>query len=100
MSHIERSKNAARLFFRVKKQFEIKDIEAECGDFGDLHGFQFDSEKFGGFVYFWSSGFVEYHLVDYKSECEIIPLTSKCIELDEVAMSEIMLLVAAIESLG
>jgi hypothetical protein len=98
MTYIERFNSAEKLFDQVRDQFEVKNIKAEAGDFGDLRGFQFDSEKLGGFVYFWSSNYVEYHLVDYKLEVEITMLTSKIIESDNDAMLEISLLIASIES--
>lgn len=82
--HVERSNWAKDILLPVlSDQCEIKLVTGEKGDFGDLDGFQFDSERFGGFLYFWSSGMVEYHLVNYKDGIEILPITSKVIEVDE-----------------
>lgn len=55
--------------------FEVKVISANNGDFGNLKGMQFDSDKCGGYLYIWSSGVVEYHLVDYELGDEVIPIT-------------------------
>ena len=55
--------------------FEIESVPSGVGDFGSLDGFQFNSDRFGGFVYFWSSGNIEFHLVDYESGNEVVPIT-------------------------
>jgi len=65
------------------KEFEVKSIAAENGDFGDLDGFEFNSEIYGGFLYFWSSAILEYHLVNYKTGMEVIPITVKGIETED-----------------
>jgi len=52
--------------------FEFKYINEKNGDFGDLSGVQFDSEKMGGYIYFWSSGVVGYQLYDYFKDEEIV----------------------------
>ncbi|MFN3301339.1 MAG: hypothetical protein ACK41Z_14225 [Sediminibacterium sp.] len=53
------------------KGYEIKYVN-ERGDLGELNGIQFDSEKKGGYIYFWSSGYIGLQLVDYEKGEEII----------------------------
>ncbi|WP_250655936.1 hypothetical protein [Alkalimarinus coralli] len=57
--------------------FELKYIDEKDGDLGDLSGVQFDSEKIGGYIYFWSSGYVGYQLVDYLEEVELVEDTTE-----------------------
>lgn len=52
--------------------YEVKNVTQTDNSMGDLLGFQFDSEKFGGYVYLWNSGFVGRQLLDYKTGEEII----------------------------
>lgn len=52
--------------------FDVKKISGENGDFGDLIGVQFDSDDCGGYIYFWSNGFIGFQLFDYLSDEEII----------------------------
>ena len=66
--------------------FEVKVISASGGDFGDLKGMQFDSERCGGYLYFWSSGTIEYHLVDYELGEEIVPITMRT-ELEDAGVA-------------
>lgn len=56
--------------------FELKLVKEDGGDLGDLSGIQFDSEKKGGYVYFWSSGFVGFQLVDYINGIELVEDTT------------------------
>lgn len=56
-------------------RFQFKAFSGQQGDFGDLEGFEFNSERCGGFVHLWSNGTCEYHLVDYVRGVEIIPIT-------------------------
>jgi hypothetical protein len=69
-------------------QFEFKQVSGQRGDFGDLEGFAFNSERCGGFLYLWSSGNCEFHLVDYVRSVEVIPITQRMIataaDADEV----------------
>ena len=57
--------------------FELKYVDEKDGDLGDLQGVQFDSSEKGGYIYFWSSGYVGYQLVDYNKEVEIVKDTTK-----------------------
>lgn len=56
----------------LSEEFELKYVDEKCGDLGDLSGVQFDSDKKGGYVYFWSSGYVGFQLVDYEKEVELV----------------------------
>ena len=51
---------------------DIKYISEKNGDFGDLEGAQFNSNEKGGYIYFWSSGYVSFQIVDYLIGEEII----------------------------
>ena len=42
------------------------------GDFGDLDRVEFEGNEKGGNVDFWSSGWLNIHLVDYKNEGELL----------------------------
>jgi hypothetical protein len=73
--------------------FEIKIITADNGDFGDLKGMQFDSDRCGGYLYFWSSGTIDFHLVDYELGDEIVPITIRMDQNDvdaEATVSELI----------
>jgi hypothetical protein len=75
-SYIDKSAWARQHLSRLLgEEFEIESVPAGVGDFGNLDGFQFNSDKFGGFVYFWSSGNIEFHLVDYERGNEVVPIT-------------------------
>ena len=90
ISHTDRSAWARRyISLLLGDGFEIESVPAGSGDFGDLDGFQFNSDQFGGFLYFWSSGMIEYHLVNYKSGIEIVPITSLNIGEDETTEAAI-----------
>lgn len=72
----------------IGDQFEFRQVSGRRGDFGDLEGFEFNSERCGGFLYLWSSGNCEFHLVDYAHSVEVIPITQRTIattaDADEV----------------
>lgn len=57
--------------------FEFNYVDEKGGDLGDLSGVQFDSKKMGGYIYFWSSGYVGYQLVDYLKEVELVEDTTE-----------------------
>ncbi|WP_218420068.1 hypothetical protein [Alteromonas lipotrueae] len=57
--------------------FELKYVDEKDGDLGDLSGVQFDLDKKGGYVYFWSSGYVGFQLVDYEKELEVVEDTTE-----------------------
>jgi len=69
-------------------QFQYKVVSGQRGDFGDLEGFEFNSERCGGFLHLWSNGNCEYHLVDYIRSFEVIPITLRPLvtaaDVDEV----------------
>lgn len=56
---------------KLNASFEIKEIIDE-GDLGKLRGYQFDSENFGGYLYFWSNGFLGIQYMNYQTMEEII----------------------------
>jgi len=101
MSFSERSKLALRyLESTLGSRFEYKSISAKQGDFGDLEGVQFDSDYCGGFLYFWSSGSIQYHLYDYKLDAEVILNTLEPIGSDEaiqMLMNSLIQKVKAVE---
>ncbi len=78
----------AQLVATLGDQFEFKNVSGRQGDFGDLEGFEFNSERCGGFLHLWSSGNCEFHLVDYVRGVEVIPITLRMIvtaaDADEV----------------
>ena len=83
-SFSERSDLALRYFeSTLGSEFEYKGISAKQGDFGDLEGVDFDSDHCGGFIYFWSSGSIQYHLYDYKLDVEVILNTLEPMGTDE-----------------
>lgn len=57
--------------------FELKFIDVKDSDLGDLLGVQFDSDKKGGYIYFWNSGVVGFQLVDYEHDVEIVEDTTE-----------------------
>lgn len=57
--------------------FELKIIDVKESDLGDLLGVQFDSDKKGGYIYFWSSGVVGFQLVDYEHDTELVEDTTE-----------------------
>lgn len=60
----------------LDSKYELKFVNEQGGDLGDLSGVQFDSEKQGGYIYFWSLGFVGYQLFDYVNEIELVEDTT------------------------
>ena len=78
--------------------FEIKRVSASNGDFGALEGIQFDSIKCGGFLYFWSTGMIEYHLVDYEKGEEVMPISAQIVEKKETAQEYVGVLFGAIKA--
>jgi hypothetical protein len=56
---------------KIDGVWEIKKVSEE-GDLGSLRGYQFDSENAGGYLYFWSNGFVGFQYMDYQTMEEII----------------------------
>ncbi|WP_227429538.1 hypothetical protein [Psychrobacter sp. I-STPA6b] len=55
------------------KTMEIDYVDGYDDNFGNLIGFQFNSDEFGGYIYFWSNGLSSYHLVNYFVGSEVIP---------------------------
>lgn len=52
--------------------FQLKYLEGERGDFGELYGVQFESELVGGYVYFWTGGVVQLFAYNYELDADII----------------------------
>ncbi len=69
----------AQLAAALSDRFQFKKISGRRGDFGDLEGFEFNAERCGGFLYFWSDGNCEFQLVDYVRSVEVIPFTRRMI---------------------
>jgi hypothetical protein len=69
----------AELAATLGNQYQFKQVSARHGDFGDLEGFEFNADRCGGFLYLWSSGNCEFHLVDYVRGVEVIPITLRMI---------------------
>jgi len=54
------------------KNYHVKYKYFEEGDFGSLNQVEFNTEKQGGEIDFWSSGWLGVHLVDYIKGEELI----------------------------
>lgn len=54
------------------KGYEIKYKFFEKGDFGSLNQVEFNAEKQGGEIDFWSTGWLGVHLVDYINGEELL----------------------------
>ncbi|WP_177730462.1 hypothetical protein [Flavobacterium inviolabile] len=52
--------------------YEIKYKFFEKGDFGSLNQVEFNAEKLGGEIDFWSTGWLGVHLVDYIKGKELL----------------------------
>ena len=72
-----RQRAQCQLVAILGNRFQFKAISGKQGDFGDLEGFEFNSERCGGFFHLWSSGTCEVHLVDYVRGVEVIPITHR-----------------------
>ncbi len=72
----------SKLVGTLKDKFDIKYLSESNGDLGELEGVQFDSDSMGGYVYFWSSGYVGYQLMDYKTLDDIFEDTTCKIQND------------------
>lgn len=57
---------------RLMRDYEIKYSSASKGDLGALEAVEFNSEKRGGYIHFWSNGYIGFQLVDYDSGDEIV----------------------------
>lgn len=62
-------------------KYKFKYLSEKDGDFGDLEGVQIESEQIAGHIYFWSSGFYNFHLFDFRTEEDLIKDThGQCTE--------------------
>jgi len=68
------------------KGYKVKNVKDNNNDdmMGNLLGCQFDSDQKGGYVYFWSNGWVGYQLLDYKTGEEIIKDTTEKLDNPQV----------------
>ncbi len=66
-------------------ELKFKAVGPVDGDFGKLSGIHFDSDRLGGFVYAWSSGRIEFQLVDYQAGEQIIPITVVTVEYGDIS---------------
>ena len=53
-------------------KYEVKYISELNGDLGSIEGIDFDSQQCGGYLYFWSTGYVSFIFYDYCKDEEII----------------------------
>ncbi|MCA9687497.1 MAG: hypothetical protein KC457_35370 [Myxococcales bacterium] len=53
-------------------RYETKYSSAPRGDLGALEAVEFNSERWGGYIHFWSSGHVAFELVDCSTGTQII----------------------------
>ena len=67
----------------LNNQFDVTFISEPQGDLGALEGVQFESEYLGGYVYFWSGGYVGLQLMDYETSVDIVPDSTKEITNDD-----------------
>ena len=69
---------------KLTPNYSLKYLKGK-GDFGELSGVQFDSDKKGGHIYFWSLGFYNFHLYDFEKDEDIIPDThGKILDFDNL----------------
>ena len=60
----------------ILDHFGLKYVEGDDAAMGELRGVQIDSTRGGGYMYFWSSGYVAFQFMDYRSDEEIIEDTT------------------------
>jgi len=68
-------KNWFEIFLKNKLEengYELKYISGKDSNFGELFGVQIESEKKGGHLYFWNSGFYNYHLYDFIQDLDLV----------------------------
>lgn len=56
----------------VRDGYKFEYTFFENGDFGDLERVELEGNEKGGNIDFWSSGWLNIHLVDYKIESELL----------------------------
>ena len=66
------------------KKYEIEYKFSEKGDFGSLNRIGFNNEFKGGYVDFWSSGWVNIFLVDYIGGDELLNLLMEPSEKEKI----------------
>lgn len=52
--------------------YQIKLIDEAKSDFGPLKGVQFETEQKGGHIYFYGSGFYNFHFYDFVTDDDLI----------------------------
>lgn len=82
-----------------KQQFEsiisqkialtYRDDDSDNNNLGILSGVDFDSEKYSGYLYYWSYGFFDFMVYDMVEENEVIPITM--IESENYENNEVIL---------
>jgi hypothetical protein len=89
MSNFNQQRNFEALKSLLKRResqgYDIKEVTDKDDMMGELLGCQFDSEKRGGYVYFWSMGTVGRQLFDYVTGEEIIADATD--EMDDAEVS-------------
>ena len=61
----------------LKDKYEIKKVSSDTSDLGKLEGLEFNTDEKGGYIFFWSSGYIGYQLVDFEKEIELIEDTTE-----------------------
>lgn len=56
----------------LKGKYELKRVSESDSDLGALEGLEFNSDEKGGYIFFWSTGYVGYQFVDYQSGVEVV----------------------------
>ena len=67
------------------KGFTVEIRMFKDGTFGDLERIDVNSSKFGGEIEFWSSGYIDYHLLDYETGEEYINKTFEPSEIEKAS---------------
>jgi hypothetical protein len=57
---------------RLAERYQTKYTFTSEGDLGSLEAVEFNSAERGGYVHFWSGGYVGFELVDYQTGDEIV----------------------------
>ncbi|OUS69425.1 hypothetical protein B5G52_17060 [Pseudoalteromonas sp. A601] len=67
----------------INGKYEIINRTEPCGDLGELIGIEFNSAQKGGYIFFWTNGYLGFQLVDYEKEIELIEDSLVNIDTDD-----------------
>jgi membrane protease subunit (stomatin/prohibitin family) len=56
----------------IAKGYELKFLSEKETEFGAFRGVQIESDIKVGHIYFWSSGFFNYHFYDFEKDIDLI----------------------------